>query len=79
LRVVPSAEKVPEVCVLDIGVWGTLSACGLIGGVGRRLRVVPAAEKVPEVCVLDIGVWGTLSADKLIDGVAPRSHVNCYS
>ena len=51
-------------CVLDIGVWGKLSAAGLIGGVGRRLHVevVPSAEKVPEVCALDIGVWGTLSA-----------------
>jgi hypothetical protein len=39
LHVVPSAEKVPEVCTLDIGVWGTLSAYGLIDGVAPRLHV----------------------------------------
>ena len=59
-------------CVLEIGVWGTLSATGLIGGVGRQLQVVPSAEKVPEVCVLDIGGWGTLSATGLIGGVGRR-------
>jgi hypothetical protein len=50
--VVPSAEKVPEVCVLDIGVWGTLSACGLIGGVGRRLQANRYSSSGLEICYM---------------------------